>query len=261
MAEDGIADDNPAVTGGVGGAGDVASRRSWRAEYLRHPEHGPLPALLLVLTIVSGFIDAVSILALGRVFVANMTGNLVFTGFAIARAPGFVLAASLIALGGFVVGALLGGVAATRLGAHRGLLLRDLVAVETLLFAVATVVVAVAASPPGSGPRDAAIAICALAMGVQNAVVGELRVPDLTTTVMTRTLTSLVAHLRTDPEARIRRLTSVVVLLGGAICGALMVIHSHVTLAMAVATVLAGVVTLGAAGASMRPGEWQHPRS
>jgi uncharacterized protein DUF1275 len=45
------------------------------------PVHGPLPALMLVLTVVTGVVDAVSILSLGRVFVANMTGNVVFVGF------------------------------------------------------------------------------------------------------------------------------------------------------------------------------------
>ena len=43
---------------------------------------GPLPSLLLVLTVVTGVVDAVSILRLGRVFVANMTGNVVFSAFA-----------------------------------------------------------------------------------------------------------------------------------------------------------------------------------
>jgi uncharacterized membrane protein YoaK (UPF0700 family) len=47
----------------------------------------------------------VSILALGRVFIANMTGNVVFIGFALAGAPGFSLIASLLALVGFLVGA------------------------------------------------------------------------------------------------------------------------------------------------------------
>jgi Protein of unknown function (DUF1275) len=59
---------------------------------------GPLPTLLLVLTVVTGVVDAVSILRLGRVFVANMTGNVVFTGFALVGAPGFSLSASLAAL-------------------------------------------------------------------------------------------------------------------------------------------------------------------
>jgi uncharacterized membrane protein YoaK (UPF0700 family) len=69
-----------------------------------------------VLTVVTGVVDAVSILRLGRVFVANMTGNVVFSAFALVGAPGFSLSASLAALGGFLVGALGGGAMTGRLG-------------------------------------------------------------------------------------------------------------------------------------------------
>ena len=82
--------------------------------------HGPLRPLLLVLTVVTGVVDAVSILELGRVFVANMTGNVVFIGFALAGAPGFSLAASLSALAGFLVAAALYGVLARRIGRAAG---------------------------------------------------------------------------------------------------------------------------------------------
>ena len=41
-----------------------------------------------------GIVDAVSVLGLGRVFVASMTGNVVFLGFAAAGVPGFALVAS-----------------------------------------------------------------------------------------------------------------------------------------------------------------------
>src|SRR3954464_3371610 len=88
------------------------------------PVHGPLAALMLVLTVLTGVVDAVSILSLGRVFVANMTGNVVFVGFALAGAAGFSLAASLSALGGFLVGAAMGGVTVARFGSHRGRLVR-----------------------------------------------------------------------------------------------------------------------------------------
>jgi uncharacterized membrane protein YoaK (UPF0700 family) len=54
-------------------------------------------------------VEVVSILALGRVFIANMTGNVVFIGFALAGAPGFSLAAALLALAGFLLGAGIGG--------------------------------------------------------------------------------------------------------------------------------------------------------
>ena len=82
--------------------------------------HGPLPPLLLALTVVTGLVDAFSYLVLGRVFVANMTGNVVFLGFALAGAGGFSIAASLVALGAFSLGALAGGRLSTQLGAHRG---------------------------------------------------------------------------------------------------------------------------------------------
>jgi uncharacterized membrane protein YoaK (UPF0700 family) len=41
---------------------------------------------LLGLTVVTGVVDAVSFLGLGHVFTANMTGNVVFLGFALGGA-------------------------------------------------------------------------------------------------------------------------------------------------------------------------------
>ena len=38
----------------------------------------PLPPTLLLLTLTTGLVDAVSFLGLGHVFTANMTGNVVF---------------------------------------------------------------------------------------------------------------------------------------------------------------------------------------
>src|ERR1700727_970909 len=99
--------------------------------------YGPLPGLLLLLTVLTGVVDAVSILALGRVFVANMTGNVVFAAFAVVGAPGFSLSASLFALAGFLAGAYLGGALVTRHTSDRGLLLRAGVLAELGLAAVA----------------------------------------------------------------------------------------------------------------------------
>ncbi|HEX4721505.1 MAG TPA: YoaK family protein, partial [Pseudonocardiaceae bacterium] len=74
-----------------------------------------LVAALLTLTAVTGLIDAVSYLRLGHVFVANMTGNVVFLGFALAPGSGLSPLASLVAVAGFVVGAAIGGGLARRL--------------------------------------------------------------------------------------------------------------------------------------------------
>src|SRR3954463_16528359 len=75
-----------------------------------------LPPLLLALTAVTGFVDAVSYLALGHVFTANMTGNIVFLGFAMTSAPGLSIARSAAALGAFAIGAVGGGQLAARMG-------------------------------------------------------------------------------------------------------------------------------------------------
>ena len=227
---------------------------------------GPLPALLLVLTVVTGVVDAVSILRLGRVFVANMTGNVVFTAFALVGAPGFSLSASLAALAGFLVGAVLGGSLASRLGHDRGLLLRAGAAAELVLVAGALAMTAALATATGlatAAGRDGDAALLALAMGIQNAVARRLAVPDLTTTVLTMTLTGIAADLRAKDHALGdlgRRVLAVATMFAGAACGALLILHVSTTAALGLAVGLLAVVTAGATLAARRPGAWRAGR-
>src|SRR5438309_4872958 len=90
-----------------------------------HLNHS-LPLLLHVATAITGLIDAISYLALGHVFTANMTGNVVFVAFAVAGAPGLSITRSLTALVAFLIGALIGG----RAGGLR-LVFRNLPMVQT----------------------------------------------------------------------------------------------------------------------------------
>jgi hypothetical protein len=78
---------------------------------------GVLPYILLGITAVTGLIDAVSFLALGHVFTANMTGNIAFLAFAVAGTPGLSIARSLAALVAFMFGALLAGCALAKVTA------------------------------------------------------------------------------------------------------------------------------------------------
>src|SRR5437588_8935572 len=160
----------------------VSTRSASLRRLSADPAHGPLPALLLALTVLTGVVDAVSILSLGRVFVANMTGNVVFVGFAAAGAPGFSLSASLAALAGFLVGAFASGAAMRNRRGAGPALLRDGIAAETLLVAGALVIAAAAGTPFTGAGRAGMAALLAIAMGVQNAVARRLAVPDLTTT-------------------------------------------------------------------------------
>ena len=104
---------------------------------------------LMVLTVVSGLVDAVSYLGLGHVFTANMTGNVVLLGFAAAGAPGFSIPASLASLGSFLVGAAGAGRITLHIGSRRRWLLTAM-AIEGGL-AGGAAVVASSTSTIGSG--------------------------------------------------------------------------------------------------------------
>jgi uncharacterized membrane protein YoaK (UPF0700 family) len=163
----------------------------------RDERHGPLGGLMIVLTAVTGMVDAVSILRLGHVFVANMTGNVVFIGFGAAGAPGFPIYDSLVAIAAFLVGAFAGGQLEAQWAGHRARALRLGAGVQAVGLLVATVIAAIAGSHPHPAFRYVLLVLLAAGMGLQNAVVRRLAVPDLTTTVLTMTLTGLASDLRT----------------------------------------------------------------
>ena len=227
------------------------------ARFVRDPAQGPLPALLLVLTAMTGLIDAVSILGLGRVFVANMTGNVVFIGFALAGAPGFSLSASIAALLGFLAGAFAGGVLVGRFAQHRGLMLRNMGAMEFTLVLIAFILALPSAGLPGGGVAVAVSALCAAAMGIQNTSARRLAVPDLTTTVLTMTLTGIAADLRHSPAlTTTRRILAVLAMLLGASVGTLLVLNTSLAWALGLALILLGAVVAIATVQSRQPAEW-----
>jgi uncharacterized membrane protein YoaK (UPF0700 family) len=224
--------------------------------------YGPLPSMLVGLTVVTGLVDAFSYLVLGHVFVANMTGNVVFLGFAIAGAPGFSIAPSVVALVAFVLGALAGGMVGTSLAHHRAKLLSATTSLQAVLLAVAVVLAAASGSPVDAEFRYALIVVLAGAMGLQNAVARRLAVPDLTTTVLTLTITGIAADSRVVGGAGSvggRRLVAVVAMLAGAIAGAVLVLDVHIVgaLALALGLTIAVSVAIFLWGRSEHP--WLHP--
>src|ERR1700685_2735320 len=260
----------------TGRQGMTPIRRLWHEA--SGPGWGPLPELLLALTLVTGLVDAVSILALGRVFVANMTGNVVFAGFAITGAPGFSLGASLFALAGFLVGAALGGRMTAKVGHDHALHLRIATVSEFALVAVALIVAAASGGAaathgtlhlaPSAATFDAGIiyavaALLAVAMGIQNAVARKLAVPDLTTTVLTMTLTGIGHDARSGHRGHVtlvRRVLVVATMLAGGVIGAELVLNVGTIVPLALATGLLAIVAGGAAVAANHPGEWRQTR-
>jgi uncharacterized membrane protein YoaK (UPF0700 family) len=234
-----------------------STRRSTASHYFAHPLHGPLPVLLLLLTFGTGLIDAISILGLGRVFVANMTGNIVFIGFALAGAPGYSLWGSLVALAAFLVGALVGGIAISRFSAHRGKLLRNALVVQLALFLAALVFSFTAGAPLPIARQLVIVAVGAVALGIQNAVVRQLAVPDMTTTVLTMTLTGIGSDLRKrDLTTAARRLITVLAMLIGAAVGAILVLRLGVSVGIVAVTIVLAAALVGAAFAARGVPDW-----
>lgn len=221
----------------------------------------PLPWLLLLLSVTTGLVDAISVLGLGKVFTANMTGNIVFLGFAASGAPGFRIAPYLAAIGAFLVGAAVAGMTGK---AHADRSLRRWLltsaSIEAALLWIAAVFAVgldVAAGEPDANIY-AVIALTALAMGFRNATIRQLKIPDLTTTVLTLTLTGLAADSSLaggENPNWARRVGSVVAIFVGAALGALLVTRTG----LVVPLVLTGAAVLaGTAACALHPAA-RHP--
>jgi uncharacterized membrane protein YoaK (UPF0700 family) len=208
-------------------------------------DRDPLVVLLTLLSLTTGIVDATSVLGLGKVFTANMTGNVVFLGFAAAGAQGFHWELYILALVAFALGA----VGAGRLGRffvnrsrRRWLIVSA--SIEAGLLWIAAACALAAPSDTAVGLRLTLIALIAIAMGARNATVRQLNVPDLTTTVVTRTITGLAADSRLaggpgqNPGRRVR---AIVALFAGAALGAFLVLRWGLTPPLA----LAGAAVMG----------------
>jgi len=220
---------------------------------------GPLPPLLLTLTLVTGLVDATSYLKLGHVFVANMTGNVVFLGFGIAGAGGISVWASLTALGSFLVGGVSGGRIGARWSSDRGRHLAATTATELLLVAAALAVAVFSTHHIGTGNRYALIVLLAAAMGVQNATARKLAVPDLTTTVLTMTLTGVAADsaLAGGHGSKLaRRALSVAAMLLGAFIGGTLVLKVDNPAPLALAAGLLAAISIVTHRASRSTPAW-----
>jgi len=213
-----------------------------------------LPPVLLGLTAVTGLVDAVSYLALGHVFTANMTGNVVFLGFAVVGAQGLSVARSATAVAAFFTGAVIGGRMATRMDSRR----RDrwtgaAFGAEAALFLAAAAVVVGFGSELSSEPTRLYIVIVltGLAMGIRNATVRKLAVRDLTTTVLTLTLTGLAADSSLAGGSNpgwVRRAASVGAMSAGAAAGAWLLGYSLALVLALCAAVSAGCATAAFVG-------------
>lgn len=203
--------------------------------------------LMMTLTVVTGALDAVGYLGLDRVFTGNMTGNVVILGMGIAAEEGLPVAGPLGALIAYVVGAAVAGRLVRRGTRGWGPAVTATLGVNAaLLVAVATALLLVPVHG-GSLAGILAAATIAVAMGAQASVARFLAVTDMTTVVVTSTITSYASEtLFAGGLAWFthRRLWAVVAIFAGALAGGVM-IRLHICIpvyAAAVATLVTALL-------------------
>lgn len=178
---------------------------------------------LLMLTFATGLVDAISVLALGHVFVANMTGNVVFLGFWLAPQTTVDMAAVMVSFTSFLIGAVIGGRYARHLGSKVRIWLATALGTEVVLLTVMAVVVAAGALDYHTHRKLILIACLAITFGAQSAAARQFGVQELSTTVLTSTIVGIGVDSRLaggSGEREKLRITIVLTLCVGAAVGA-----------------------------------------
>lgn len=206
---------------------------------------------MIVLTFVTGVVDAVGYLGLDKVFTGNMTGNIVILGMGVAGADGLPILGPALALAGFTAGAWAAGIALrSRDGKgwdHRITVLLTLGGLALAAMAVlAAVATPAAGHTTGTAVQIVLATVTAAVMGQQAMTARAVAVADMTTVVVTSTLAGLAGETWTRAGSSTlfnRRLAAILIIFAGAVVGALLLkVHIAVPFALAAALTFAVVL-------------------
>ncbi|MGO4298905.1 YoaK family protein [Leifsonia sp. RAF41] len=204
--------------------------------------------LMLALTFSTGIVDAVGYLGLDKVFAGNMTGNVVVLGMALAGAEGLPWVGPLLALFAFMAGAVIGGRTLRRETTGWNTRTSWSFTAVAAALAVLTVATLVTGGVPPKPWEVAVTSFLAATMGFQAAVARHLAVKDVTTVVVTSTITGLAADSRLaggSGQPWRRRAAAVVLIALGALVGAAL-LQVHIALPLGLAAIIsAGAAVLG----------------
>jgi uncharacterized membrane protein YoaK (UPF0700 family) len=202
----------------------------------------PLTRTLLILTFVTGIVDVTSFLALGQVFSAMQTGNVIFLGLGIGGVSGAPVLAPFVALAAFLAGGTAAALLAASVGPTPGNRLRFAMATEIALLAGAALLAALTNVHAGDTTSYVLIALLSLAMGLRNTIARGIGDPNLATTVLNLTLGAFTSAtpsgIASEPELALRA-AAIGAILAGAVTGALLL---KTSVALAIATAAAVVV-------------------
>jgi len=214
---------------------------------------------LLLLTFTTGLIDAVSVLVLGHVFVANMTGNVVFLGFWFVPHSGVDLTAAVVAFAGFVTGTVVGGRLSRHLDSDVRRWLMTALGIEVVMLVVLAVLAGAGVVDYHDDTKLVLIAGLALAFGSQNATARQFGIQELSTTVLTSTIVGIGFDSRLaggTGDREILRFGVVLTMLAGAMVGATLtrfVVAPIIGLAALTVAASAGIFWFGSGGQDKQP--------
>ena len=208
-------------------------------------------ACLLLLTFSTGIVDAISVLVLGHVFVANMTGNVIFLGFWFAPHTVVDMTAALVAFVSFVAGALLGGRLSRHLDGDVRRWLSVALGIEVLMLATLSILSGTGVLDYHDNTKLILIAGLALTFGSQAATARQFGIQELSTTVLTTTIVGIGFDSRVAGGTGHReklRYTVVLTMCAGALVGATLTrwfVAPVIALAAVVVAIAAGVFRFG----------------
>jgi uncharacterized membrane protein YoaK (UPF0700 family) len=180
---------------------------------------------LLLLTFATGLADALSILVLGHVFVANMTGNVIFLGFWLAPRTSIDLTAVVVALPTFVCTTIVSGRVKRRFGERTRRWITTILATEIVLLVALSALAGAGVLRYHDNTKLIMIGVLAVTFGLQHSSARQFGIQELSTTVLTSTIVSLGldSHLAGGTGEREKlRLSVVVTMCAGAFVGATM---------------------------------------
>ncbi len=204
--------------------------------------------LMMALTLVTGVVDAVGYLGLDHVFTGNMTGNVVILAMALAGAANLPTLGPLVALGAFLLGAAVAG--STLQSSPKGWNRRvTLLLTAGCIALTGTAAISLIVEDVGRQSIGVIVAaVIAMHMGSQALIARHLGVRDMTTVVITSTMTSLAGESlvgKQRPRLLNRRLGAVLAMFAGAVIGVLLLqIHFSVPIGLGIA-ITAAVTVLG----------------
>ncbi len=180
---------------------------------------------LLLLTFATGLVDAISVLVLGHVFVANMTGNVIFLGFWFVPHSGVDMTAGVVAFISFLIGTVIGGRFARHLDYEVRRWLTAALGTEVVLLTVLAILAGTGVVSYHDNGKLILIGGLAITFGAQNAAARQFGVQELSTTVLTSTIVGIGVDSRlaggTGDREKLRY-TVVLTMLAGAAVGATM---------------------------------------